>query len=59
MIDFGDFIESQRSRRRKTKINTISNSGTIAEAKAKVDRILELGKSKRNKRRKKKEEDQS
>jgi len=61
MIDFGDFIKSQRGnvgypRHNKTFLEEIkSNPDKIAEAKAKVQRIIDSGKTKRrrNKIRKK------
>lgn len=59
MIDFGDFIKSQRGnvgypRHKKNKdkieINTIDNQARIEEAKEKVRKILESGASKRKKK---------
>lgn len=65
MIDFGDFIKSQRGnvdyrRRKKIRIDDISNRPTtIEEAKAKVQAILDSGAMKRKKikKRKKHEKD--
>ncbi|MBO7452707.1 MAG: hypothetical protein J6U54_20450 [Clostridiales bacterium] len=57
MIDFGDFIESQRGnvgfprRKKKKKIDEISNhSVSIEEAKEKVHAIIEKGKKRRRKK---------
>ena len=54
MIDFGDFIKSQRGNvgfPRRKKINEINlSSPSIADAKAKVQRILDDGSKKRKKR---------
>lgn len=59
MIDFGDFIDSQRrtivlpsvKRKKKKKAHTLydirNDSSSIEEAKAKVQAIIESGKSKK------------
>ena len=62
MIDFGDFIKSQRGnvgfpRLRKKKINEISNHSTsVEEAKEKVRNIIENGKKRRKKKKKNEDE---
>jgi len=64
MIDFGDFIQSQRGnvgfpRRKKKKIDTIDNhSTTIEEAKEKVRQIIERGKHKRRKKKRQRDDDE-
>ena len=64
MIDFGDFIKSQRGnvgfpRRKKKNIDVISNqSATVEEAKEKVRAIIERGKKRRRKKKKSNKDEQ-
>ena len=67
MIDFGDFIKSQRGnvgfpRRKKNRnipISEITQSGSIEEAKAKVQSIIDSGAATRKRNQRLRDEQQS
>ena len=67
MIDFGDFIKSQRGnvgfpRRKKNRnipISEITQSGSIEEAKAKVQAIIDSGAATRKRNKRLRDEQQS
>ena len=67
MIDFGDFIKSQRGnvgfprhkKNRNILISEITQSGSIEEAKAKVQAIIDSGAATRKRNKRLRDEQQS
>ena len=67
MIDFGDFIKSQRGnvgfprhkKNRNILISEITQSGSIEEAKAKVQSIIDSGAATRKRNQRLRDEQQS